>query len=87
MTEFSDDSNASQVDEVSGDSSTIVEEPIGTKSSRSVIEFSDNNHMQLTSEHVLCVEVSMEEGVQPSFGIALEEALGDTYILDDGRTQ
>ena len=29
----------------------------------------------------------MEEGVQPSFGLALEESLGDTEVLDDGHTQ
>ena len=33
VTEFSNDSNASQVDEVLGDSSTVVEEPIGTGAS------------------------------------------------------
>ena len=72
---------------MSGDNSTVVEEPIGTNSSRSMIELSDENHMKLTSEHVLHVGVSMEEGVQPFFGLTLNEALGDTKVLDDGRTQ
>jgi len=48
-------------------------------------EFSNDNHLQLTSEHVLCVglsmegqlearvESTMEEDVQPSFGLAIDE--------------
>ena len=72
---------------MSRENSTVVEEPIGREASRSMIELSDDNHMQLTSEHVLRVGVSMEEGVQPSFGLALDEALGDTKVLDDGCTQ
>ena len=87
VTEFFDDSNASQVDEVSGDNHTVVEEPIGTEASRSMTKLSDDNHMQLASEHVLHVGLSMEEGVQPSFGITLNEVLGDTKVLDDGHTQ
>ena len=63
VTELFDDSNTSHVDEVSWDNSTIVEEPIGTEASRSMTKLSDDNHMQLTSEHALCVEVSIEEGV------------------------
>ena len=55
MTEFSDDSNASQVDEVSGDNSTVVESSIGTEACKSMTELSDDNHMQLTNEHVLRV--------------------------------
>ena len=62
---------------MSGEKSTIVEEPIGIEASRSMTELSNDNQMQLTSEHVLCVGVSMEEGLQPSFGLFLEEALGD----------
>ena len=46
-----------------------------------------DNEMQLISEHVLCVGVSMEEAVQQSFGLALEEVLGDIEVLNDGRTQ
>ena len=42
---FSDDSSASQVDEVSEDNSTIVEEPIGIEASGFMAELSDDNHM------------------------------------------
>ena len=45
VTEFSDDNNASQVDEVSGNNSTVIEEPIGTEASRFMEELSDDNRM------------------------------------------
>ena len=41
---------------MSGDNSTVVEEPIGREASRSMIELLDDNYMQLTSEHVLLLE-------------------------------
>jgi len=87
VTEFFDDISASQADEVSEDKSTIVEELIGTNASGFMEELSDDNHMQMTSEHAFHIGVSMEDGVHQSIGLALEEVLGDREILDDGYTQ
>jgi len=83
--EFSGDNNAPQVGEVLEDNSTVVEEMIDTKASRSMMELLDNSHLQLASEHVVCIGLSMEEqskapvelvmgeDVQPSLGLAIEE--------------
>ena len=51
-----------------------------------MVELSDDNHMQLNSENYLRIGVSMEEGVKPSFGISLEEVLGDTKVLEYDHT-
>ena len=48
---------------MSGDNSTVVEEPIGTEASGSMTDLLDDNQMQLISEHVLRFGESMEEGV------------------------
>ena len=44
VTKFSGDNNAPQVDEVPEDSSTIVEDPIGTQVSRSMTKLPDDSH-------------------------------------------
>jgi len=85
VNEFSSDSNAQQVDEVSRDISTVDEDPTSTEASKSMTVLSDYSHLQLTGEHVLHVGLSteeqleahvepmMEEDVQPSFGLAIDE--------------
>jgi len=93
VTEFSNDSSTLQGDEVSGDIPTIDEELIGTEASRSMTELSDDSHLQLTGGHVLHVGLSMEEqsearvesmmddDVQPSFGLAIDEGQHRDHTL------
>lgn len=76
-----------------GDISNVDEDPIGTKASRSMTELSDDNHLQLTGQHVLHVglymeeqleahvEPMMEEDVQPSFGLAIDEGKHRDHTL------
>lgn len=67
------DNNAPQVDEVPRDISTIDEALIGTKASRSMTKLQDNNHLQLTREHVLHVGLSMEEQFEAHVEPMMEE--------------
>jgi len=61
VTESLGDNNAPQVDEVPVDSSTIVEEPIGTEACGSMMELLDDSCLELTSEHIVHIGLSMEK--------------------------
>lgn len=69
---------------MSGDISSIDEKSIGTEASRSMTNFLDASHLQLTSEDVLYdglsmekleahVETMIEEDAQLSFGLYIDE--------------
>lgn len=60
MSEFSSDRSAQQIDEVSGDISTVDEELIGTEESRSLTEFPDRSYLSLIVENVMHDEISVE---------------------------
>ena len=73
VTEFSGDNNAPQVGEVPEDSSTVVEELIGTEAPRSMTELPDNSHLQLTGEHIMHIGLSMEEQSKVHVELVMEE--------------
>jgi len=64
VTEFSGSNSTPQVDEVSGDISTVDEESIGTKACASMKKPQDESQLQLTGEHILHVWLSMEEQLE-----------------------
>ena len=56
-----------------GDISTVHEELIGIKASRSMTELPEDSHLQLTEEHVLRVGLSMEEHSKAHVEPVMEE--------------
>jgi len=73
MSGYSGDSNAPQVDEVSGDISIVDDELIGAEASKSMPELLDDSHLHLTREHVLYVGLSMEEKLEAHVESMMEE--------------
>lgn len=60
MSDFPGGSNTKEVDEVSGDISTVDEESIGIEASKSVTKFPNGSYVALIVEDVMHDELSLE---------------------------